>query len=278
MCDGQVEGSAWPASPRCVLKGRRAAGTSAPVRCGTMPRGGSCLSADTQPLRSRWGLASRPLLEFCAACTRRDSAIATSGIALCGRLRWTFGERVASQPAMQDRRACTRLPEQDRSHRTEAAAPKKKARFPGLFCERGTGLEPATLSLGNTRSTAWIGRLRSTMRKRTRWNPLEPARAGWSLAHASGPSRCSEPVADLVQLESNGSRRTPAACRFSRRDKERGFVVAALATRAHCLAWEQSCLDGKQVLAGPCSGLGPANLKYPVDIGSPCRPAPPEGL
>jgi hypothetical protein len=163
-------------------------------------------------------------------------------------------------------------------HRTEATAPKKKARFPGLFCERGTGLEPATLSLGNTRSTAWIGRLRSTMRKRTRWNPLEPARAGWSLAHASGPSRCSEPVADLVQLESNGSRRTPAACRFSRRDKERGFVVAALATRAHCLAWEQSCLDGKQVLAGPCSGLGPANLKYPVDIGSPCRPAPPEGL
>jgi hypothetical protein len=69
-------------------------------------------------------------------------------------------------------------------HRTEATAPKKKARFPGLFCERGTGLEPATLSLGNTRSTAWIGRLRSTMRKRTRWNPLEPARAGWSLAHA----------------------------------------------------------------------------------------------
>ena len=33
---------------------------------------------------------------------------------------------------------------------------KKKPRFPGLSCERGTGLEPATLSLGNAASAAWI--------------------------------------------------------------------------------------------------------------------------
>jgi len=145
MCDGQVEGSAWPASPRCVLKGRRAAGTSAPVRCGTMPRGGSCLSADTQPLRSRWGLASRPLLEFCAACTRRDSAIATSGIALCGRLRWTFGERVASQPAMQDRRACTRLPEQARSTGRRQLLQRKRPDFRAFSVsgERGSNPRPS---------------------------------------------------------------------------------------------------------------------------------------
>jgi hypothetical protein len=52
---------------------------------------------------------------------------------------------------------------------------KGKAPITGAFVERGTGLEPANLSLGSPPRPAWIDGFRSTIGKRTRSRPLETA-------------------------------------------------------------------------------------------------------
>src|SRR4051812_28526710 len=48
--------------------------------------------------------------------------------------------------------------------------------------ERAMGLEPTTLSLGNTPRPAWLSQILAVKPKRCRCEPLQPAPARWSLA------------------------------------------------------------------------------------------------